>query len=89
MTSGDDIWDDPFHGAAWQAYLEVAREAGGWPDQEDTRRRAFDLYEEALAAKNAARPAPPTFAGENRRPPDNACQAVPSCATVRGEHSTG
>jgi hypothetical protein len=56
MTAGaDDILDDVFHGCAFQAYLEVWRETGQFPpDSEATRRLAYQLYEEALAEKNAA-----------------------------------
>jgi hypothetical protein len=50
----DDILDSAFHGCAWAAYLDVAREQQGPPDRETARRRAFAYYEEALAEKNAA-----------------------------------
>jgi hypothetical protein len=49
----DDIWDDMFHGCAWAAYLEVWHQTGQFPpDLEATRRRAYQLYEDALAEKN-------------------------------------
>ncbi len=54
MTDLDpDIFDDLFHGCAWAAYMDQAREQNGWPDSEATRRRAFRYYEEELKAKNA------------------------------------
>jgi hypothetical protein len=53
MTAGDDFWDNLFHACAWDAYLEVWHQTGQFPpDSETTRRRAYQLYEEALAAKN-------------------------------------
>jgi hypothetical protein len=51
----DDILDDLFHGCALTAFLEVAHAEQGWPDPETTRRRAYQLYEEALAEKNGRR----------------------------------
>ncbi|HEV8059420.1 MAG TPA: hypothetical protein VGP68_06090 [Gemmataceae bacterium] len=51
----DDILDDPFHGAAWAAYIELASIACGHPDPEATRRLAYRYYEEALARKNERR----------------------------------
>jgi len=48
----DDPLDDLFQGCALQAYLEQAIACQGWPDMEKTRRRAFDLFEDALAEKN-------------------------------------
>jgi len=54
MTS-DDILEDLFHLCAWRAYLEICAETGQFPpDSEATRRRAYQLYEEALAEKNGA-----------------------------------
>ena len=44
--------DDPFHSIALAAFVEVAREAGTWPDSEAVRRRAYELYEAELASKN-------------------------------------
>ena len=51
----DDILDDLFHGCAFQAYLQQAAIEQGPPDSEATRRRAYRLYEEALAEKNRAK----------------------------------
>ena len=51
-----DILDDLFLGCALRAFLEVAVEHKEMPDSEVTRRRAFNLYEEALRAKNGPRP---------------------------------
>lgn len=49
----NDILDDPFHWAAWRAYLEVWAATKQYPpDSEITRIRAYQLYEEALAEKN-------------------------------------
>jgi hypothetical protein len=52
----DDIWDDLFHGCALAAFLEQAAAAGGWPDPEATRQRAYSYYEKALAERGAAGP---------------------------------
>lgn len=53
MTALDPaIFDDPFHAAAWAAFVEQAALTGGPPDMEATRRRAFDLYEQLLAQKH-------------------------------------
>ena len=49
----DDILDDLFFGCALSAFLEQAHAQQGWPDSEATRRRAYQLYEEALAERNA------------------------------------
>ncbi len=46
-----DIFDDLFHGCAWAAYVDQAREEHGRPDSEATRRRAYRYYEEALRQK--------------------------------------
>ena len=51
----DDIFDSVFHGCAFAAYVEVAVACGGVPDEAATRRRAFQLYEEALAERHASR----------------------------------
>src|ERR1700730_13675601 len=48
----DDILDDLFAACALAAFLEQAAREQGWPDSEATRRRAYRLYEEALAEKN-------------------------------------
>lgn len=50
-----DPLDDLFHHCALLAFLEQSRSQGGWPDCDATRRLAFRLYEEALAARNAGR----------------------------------
>jgi hypothetical protein len=51
--TGDDIWNDLFHFCALRAYMEVWAETRQFPpDSEATRRRAYQLYEEALAEKN-------------------------------------
>lgn len=47
----DAILDDLFHGAAWQAWLEQAALQQRPPDSEPTRRRAYELYEQALAER--------------------------------------
>ena len=49
----DDILGDLFHGCALSAFLEQAHAQQGWPDSEATRHRAYKLYEEALAERNA------------------------------------
>ena len=54
----NDIFDDLFLGCALTAFLQVAFEQGAIPDSEATRRRAYDLYEEALRARNGAIPSP-------------------------------
>jgi hypothetical protein len=51
----DHLLDDPFHGAAVAAYVELARRVGGPPDPQATRDLAYRYYEEHLARKNAAR----------------------------------
>jgi hypothetical protein len=52
-TRDDDILDDLFHGCALQAYLEIWVQTQQFPpNQEATRRRAYQLYEEALAEKD-------------------------------------
>ena len=48
----DGILDDLFHGCALAAYLELAVASGGVPDEAAKRRRAFQLYEEALAERH-------------------------------------
>jgi hypothetical protein len=52
-TDLDDILDDTFHGCAFAAFIDQAIAQRGPPDIEATRRRAFDYYEQELAAKNA------------------------------------
>ena len=51
----DNILDDLFHGCAFAAYVELAVASGGVPDEAATRRRAFQLYEEALAERHSLR----------------------------------
>jgi len=50
----NDILDELFPACALAAFLEQAWLQQGWPDSEATRRRAYQLYEEALAEKNRA-----------------------------------
>ena len=47
----DDILDDLFLGCALAAFIDQSIEQRGPPDMEATRRRAYRLYEEALASK--------------------------------------
>lgn len=61
MTDHDDILDDIFHGAALAAFVEESRLAGGHPCPDKTRRRAYRLYEEALADKHEQRAAMPVL----------------------------
>ena len=51
MTETDDILDDLFHGCAFIAVMEQAHLQQGPPCPELTRRRAYQLYEEALVEK--------------------------------------
>ncbi len=51
----DDILDDFFLGCALTAFIDQAIEQRGPPDMEATRRRAYRLYEEALAEKSAGK----------------------------------
>jgi hypothetical protein len=55
MTN-DDILDDLFLGCALAAFIDQSIEQRGPPDMEATRRRAYQLYEEALASKKDAEP---------------------------------
>lgn len=56
QPDNDDILDSLFHGCALAAYLQISAELNCWPPPaEPTRRRAYDLYEQALAEKNARR----------------------------------
>ena len=59
-----DLTEDLFHGCAWVAFVEQARCERGWPDREATRKRAYRLYEDALAEKN-------------RRPTSPAADVIP------------
>lgn len=51
----DEILDDVFHGCAFAAFVEEARRRQAWPESEQVRVRAFDYYEQTVAAKNARR----------------------------------
>jgi hypothetical protein len=52
----DDILDNLFHFCALLAYMEIYTQTRQFPpDSEATRRRAYQLYEEALAEKNVRR----------------------------------
>lgn len=48
----DDILNDLLMGCALAAFIDQAIEQRGPPDMEATRRRAYELYEKALAEKN-------------------------------------
>jgi hypothetical protein len=49
----ESVLDDLFHFCALRAYLEVYAATKQFPpDSEATRRRAYQLYEDALAEKN-------------------------------------
>ncbi len=50
-----NILDDTFHGAAFTAYVELAIASGGVPEEAATRRKACQLYEEALAERHSVR----------------------------------
>lgn len=47
----NDILDDLFHGCAFAAFMEQAVLTGDYPCPERTRRRAFQLYEQALRSQ--------------------------------------
>lgn len=70
-----DPLDDPFLGLALEAFLAEARAVRGWPDPEATRRRAYRLYEDALAE-------------ENGRPRTGRSTSARGCDTARPD-STG
>ena len=71
----DSILDDPFHLAAWRAYLEVYACTKQFPpDSEATRRRAYQLYEEALAEKNRSKQ-PNDSSSSSPREADQGCAA--------------
>ncbi len=53
MADEIEILYDLFHSCALQAYLEVAIHCGDHPDPTLTKHRAYKLYEERLAEKNA------------------------------------
>ena len=48
------VAEDLFHQCALAAFVEVAREAGGWPDSEQVKRLAYRLYEDELRKLNDA-----------------------------------
>jgi hypothetical protein len=52
ISAEDDIFDDLFNGYAPAGFMQIALATGNWPDPEATKRRAYELYEEALAEKN-------------------------------------
>jgi hypothetical protein len=52
MSDFDDILDDPFHGAAFAAYVDEAAISSGSPCPERTRLRAYRYFEEALKEHN-------------------------------------
>ena len=58
INEDETILDDPFLGCALTAFLQVAREQGAMPDSEETRRRAYELYEETLRGKNTVTASP-------------------------------
>ena len=47
----EEFWVDVFHGSAWAAYIDQAIAEQGWPDEEQTRLRAYRYYEEELARR--------------------------------------
>jgi hypothetical protein len=66
--SNDDILDNEFHSCALHAYLEVWKASGQFPpDSEATRQRAYQLYEQALAEKNARKSVPQDEPGDPTR----------------------
>lgn len=48
----DVFLDDLFHGVALRAFVELASQCQGWPDIEATRRLAYSLYDQELAARS-------------------------------------
>jgi len=55
MSEAEDLFTDLFQGCALTAFLQQAYACQGWPDPEETRQRAYTLYEEALAERNRAK----------------------------------
>lgn len=55
MDSPENVLDDLFHGCALAAFVEQACRAGGWPESEDVRRQAYDLYEQSLSERSRRR----------------------------------
>jgi hypothetical protein len=52
MDSRENVLDDLFHGCALAAFVEQACRAGGWPESETVRQRAYDLYEQSLSERS-------------------------------------
>lgn len=48
----DPIFDDLFLGCAFAAYVELAIQCGGVPDEDVIRQLAYRYYEEELAKRN-------------------------------------
>lgn len=67
MSSDDDIMDDLFLGCALAAFVEEAISRKGPPSMEATRLRAYRLYEESLAERQARPVAVPRLTGDGRR----------------------
>lgn len=49
MTELDEILDDLFHGCAWAAFIALARRDGKPPASDETRRLAYEFYEQSLS----------------------------------------
>jgi hypothetical protein len=60
----EDLTADLFHCCALTAFVAEARSAGGWPDAERTRRRAYALYEAELRIQNAGKHASVSSSGQ-------------------------
>jgi hypothetical protein len=56
--------EDLFHCCAFAAFAVEARSAGGVPDVEQTRRRAYALYEQELRIQNAGKHASVSSSGQ-------------------------
>lgn len=89
MTTGDDIWDDVFHGCAWAAFLVIyAATKPVPPDAETTRHLAYQYYEQELAEKNRRKQpvdrcrTPPREAGQD-------CEAPEGDSDSRVSNSSG
>jgi hypothetical protein len=87
----DSILDELFHGCALTAFLEQAALQQGWPDPEATRRRAYRLYEDALAGKNHGTRPPKRGAGKGCGAAEGAASpgvgAAPPGQAGRQEHN--
>ena len=66
MTT-DPIWDDIFHGCAFEAFVRIAREQQGWPDSEAVKKLAYSLYEAELRASQKPDSHDRRHEGRNRR----------------------